>query len=99
MTEPLEKRLERLEIESLKTIYKLVDQLRSDEIVAANRGTKISLTRMRKTASEISKQCKLLRQELLSRRNAHDGRDGKIRSGRGEPEDRGGEETEAMPEV
>lgn len=92
-------RLKRLNIESLQTLYKLVDQLRSDEIVAANRGTKISLTRMRKTASEISKQCKLLRQELLSRRNAHDRGDGKIRSGRGESENCGGETTETVSEV
>lgn len=66
--------LKRLDIAELHTLYLEVDELRSDELVVAEKGTKICLTRMRKHLSIISKLCTKVRKELLEIRE-----NGKIR--------------------
>jgi len=77
-----DERLTRMENEELEEIYRLVDEVRADEIKYARAGTKASLTRMRTRLSRVSNLCKTVRKELLAIR---DGRktDEQVRSGRG----------------
>jgi hypothetical protein len=55
------------EIPELNQLYKTVELVRSEEIVAANKGTKTSHIRMRVFLSEVSKAVKVIRQKLLRR--------------------------------
>lgn len=66
--------LERLDIEPLKKLYDLVEEIKSDEIVAANKGHKTAYTRMRTKLSEVSKLCKDARKEILEARDGKAGR-------------------------
>ena len=66
--------LKRLDIAELRELHAVVEELRSEELVAAEKGTKICLTRMRNHLSIISKLCTKVRKELLEIR-----KNGKIR--------------------
>ncbi len=61
-------KLERLDIPELKLVYELSDNLRAEELAAANRYTKTSLTRMRKITLDISKNCDIIRRKALTMR-------------------------------
>ena len=62
--------LKRLDIAELRELYVEVDSLKSNELVAAAKGTKIALTRMRKHLSNISKLCTKARKKLLDIRES-----------------------------
>lgn len=66
--------VQRVESSSLKKLYVVVEELRSEELTTAEKQTKAGLTRMRVKLSAITKLCKSARKELLEMR------DGKIGS-------------------
>lgn len=57
--------LKRLDIPELQKLYDEVESLRSNELVAAEKETKASLTRMRKHLSNIQKLCMKVRKQVL----------------------------------
>ena len=62
-------KVQRLNCPALHRLYELVEQARGDELSAANRGTKIALTRLRGKLAQIAKLCKTVRKELLTMRD------------------------------
>lgn len=71
MTHPT--KLHRIDSASLREIYQIVEELKSDDVTTAAKRTKIGMTRMRVKLSQINKLCKDARKELLEMR------DGEIR--------------------
>lgn len=61
--------VERLECDALHDIYELVEQMRGDELAAAQRQTKVAFTRLRGKLAQIAKLCKTARKEFLIMRD------------------------------
>jgi len=62
-------KVQRLSSTRLSQLYALVDQVRGDEIMAANKGSKAAFTRLRVNLAQVAALCKQVRKEILVMRD------------------------------